>query len=171
MCTCVDGRGRFHYPRRVSTASLQRYHSSSPEETLSLGRRFGAAAASGAVVLLVGPLGAGKTVLAKGFASGLGIHDEIISPTYTIISEYREGAVHFYHVDLYRVDGRDQIENLGLEDLLGNDAVVLIEWGEKVEGMIGGARTRMTLALADDGGRDILVEELTGWMRRVRSPQ
>lgn len=141
--------------------SSARHHSASPEQTLGLGRRLAEGLSAGSVILLVGPLGAGKTVLAKGIAEGLGIRDEIISPTYTIVSEYRDGAAHLYHVDLYRIEGRDQLENLGLDDLLRGDAVVLVEWGEKMEGMLDGARTRVTLSLADDGGREILVEELS----------
>lgn len=146
----------------MSVVSSVTHHSASAEDTQSLGRGLARSLGAGSVVLLVGPLGAGKTVLAKGIAEGLGIRDQIISPTYTIVSDYREGSVHLYHVDLYRIEGRDQLENLGLDDLLRDDAVVLIEWGEKAGAMLEGTFTRVTLALADDGGRDILVEEVAG---------
>ena len=89
------------------------------------------AARDGVVVLLEGPLGAGKTVLAKGVARALGITDPVISPTYTIISEYSAGAMRLYHVDLYRIEGREQMENLGLEDILRGNGVVLVEWGRR----------------------------------------
>ncbi len=152
----------------MSLRARSPYHSTSPEQTVAVGERLGARLASqfpqGAVVLLVGPLGAGKTVIARGIARGLGIEDQIISPTYTIISEYRAGARLLHHVDLYRIEGRDQMENLGLEDILGGNGFVLVEWGEKIEQTLGaaeaGARVRVTLSLAADGGRDILVEEV-----------
>ena len=111
------------------------------------------------MVLLVGPLGAGKTVLAKGMARGLGIREQISSPTYTIVSEYRREGTWLHHVDLYRIEGLDQIENLGLEDILRGESVVIVEWGEKVETLLDIPYTRITLAMTRDGGRDILIEE------------
>lgn len=135
-------------------------HCAEARDTLALGERLGAGLSPGAVVLLIGPLGAGKTVLAKGLGRGLGIREEISSPTYTIVSEYRREGPWLYHVDLYRIEGRDQMENLGLEDLLRSDSVVMIEWGEKIEPWLDIDRTRITLEMAADGGRDILIEEL-----------
>ncbi len=143
----------------MSPVSSTRYHCALPADTGALGERLGAALAPGSVVLLVGPLGAGKTVFAKGMALGLGIPDRVISPTYTIVSEYRGRNAPVYHVDLYRIDGRDQIENLGLDDLLREEAVVIVEWGEKLEPWLDGPRTRVTLEIAGDGAREILVEE------------
>jgi tRNA threonylcarbamoyladenosine biosynthesis protein TsaE len=151
----------------VSVRSTSSFHSTSPDQTLAEGQRLGARLASefptGAVVLLVGPLGAGKTVLARGIARGLGIDDQLVSPTYTIITEYRAGMTTLHHVDLYRVEGRDQIENLGLEEIMAGGGYVLVEWGEKIEAALGASRAaahlRATLSLAPDGGRDILVED------------
>lgn len=143
-------------------------HSTSPEQTLAAGESLGARLASefphGIVVLLVGPLGAGKTVLAGGIARGLGIGERLVSPTYTIISEYRAGTKLLHHVDLYRIEGRDQLENLGLDDIMAGTGYVLVEWGEKIEPSLStpeaGAHLRVTLSLAPDGGRDIVVEEV-----------
>jgi tRNA threonylcarbamoyladenosine biosynthesis protein TsaE len=152
----------------VSTDIFARHHTASPEETISIGERIGSllakASANGGLVLLMGALGAGKTVLAQGIARGLGIHERIVSPTYTIISEYRTNGVNLHHVDLYRIEGKEQLENLGLEDILRGDSIVLVEWGEKLEPILpsaGEPRIRVTLALAQDGGRDILVEDLS----------
>jgi tRNA threonylcarbamoyladenosine biosynthesis protein TsaE len=146
----------------VSTTLPEKAHSTSPEETLAFGERIGArlsaGAAEGAVVLLVGPLGAGKTVLAKGIARGLGITEQVVSPTYTIVSEYTTGSRPLHHVDLYRIEGSEQLENLGLEDIMRGNGIVLIEWGEKL-----GARSdaaRVSISLAADGGRDIIAEGL-----------
>jgi len=134
-------------------------HCDSPEETLALGVRIGSRLSAGGVILLIGPLGAGKTVLAKGIARGLGIQEEVSSPTYTIVSEYRREGAWLYHVDLYRIEGRDQMENLGLEDLLRGDSIVVVEWGEKLQPWIDIPHTRVTLSITREGGRDILIEE------------
>lgn len=141
-------------------------HTTSPEQTLAAGQALGLRLASefpgGAVVLLVGTLGAGKTVFAGGIARGLGFPDRLVSPTYTIIAEYRAGTTMLHHVDLYRVEGRDQMENLGLEDIMAGNGYVLVEWGEKFEAAMHTRRAehlRVTLTLSPDGGRDILVED------------
>jgi tRNA threonylcarbamoyladenosine biosynthesis protein TsaE len=154
----------------VSQSTRSLLHTEDPEQTLAAGESLGNSLRErfpeGVPVLLIGPLGAGKTVLTKGMARSLGITEPVISPTYTIISEYHGGTAPLYHIDLYRVEGRDQIENLGLEDILTGNGFVVVEWGEKLESavgaewMAGGPHIRVTLSLAADGGRDILVEEV-----------
>jgi tRNA threonylcarbamoyladenosine biosynthesis protein TsaE len=158
----------FYYPHEVSAPPTHTIHSTSPAQTLQAGERLGSRLASefpdGVVVLLVGPLGAGKTVLARGIARGLGINDQLVSPTYTIIAEYRAGTTLLHHVDLYRIEGREQMENLGLEDIIAGTGYVVVEWGEKIEPSLcvpeAGLHLRVTLSLAPDGGRDIVVEEV-----------
>jgi tRNA threonylcarbamoyladenosine biosynthesis protein TsaE len=126
---------------------------------MAIGERLGAGAGPGTVILLVGPLGSGKTVMARGIGRGLGVEEEITSPTYTIVSEYT-GRRPFHHVDLYRVEGAAQLENLGLDDILWGDGVSVIEWGEKLEGLPGWPSERcirVTLAIGDAGTRDIVI--------------
>ncbi|MDR2257901.1 MAG: tRNA (adenosine(37)-N6)-threonylcarbamoyltransferase complex ATPase subunit type 1 TsaE [Treponema sp.] len=111
--------------------SLAEVISSSPEETMALGERIARRLGSGSVVALRGGLGAGKTCLTKGIARGLGIDETITSPTYTIISEY-QGRLPLYHIDAYRLDGDEDFENLGGEELLCGGGVSVIEWSERI---------------------------------------
>ena len=109
----------------------------SPEETIGLGRQIASDLAPPLIVLLVGDLGAGKTTLAKGLIAGLGVasEDDVTSPTFTLIHEYgpaEGGGLRVYHVDLYRIETPRELQTLGLEDLLAERAVVIVEWGEKL---------------------------------------
>jgi tRNA threonylcarbamoyladenosine biosynthesis protein TsaE len=108
----------------------------SPEETIELGRKFGAALQGGQVVALVGPLGAGKTHFIKGVAAGLGSPDQsrVNSPTFVLINEYesRGGELTVYHIDAYRLQSVAEFEALGFADYCRPDAVILIEWADKV---------------------------------------
>jgi tRNA threonylcarbamoyladenosine biosynthesis protein TsaE len=114
---------------------IKEFTTRSAEETIALGRRLAAELRPPRLVLLRGELGAGKTTLIKGIAEGFGAarQDEVTSPTFTLVHEYRSPGVNVYHVDLYRVDTPRELETLGLDDLVADDAVLLIEWGEKFE--------------------------------------
>jgi len=127
------------------------YRASSEEETIELGRRLARELPPRGVVLLIGNLGAGKTTLAKGIASGLGAAepDDVTSPTFTLIHEYGGGRV--YHVDLYRLEEERQVASLGLEELFGRDAVVLIEWGERFPRLMPEARTEIRIRACRGG--------------------
>ena len=105
----------------------------SPEETLALGRKLAAELRPPCLVLLEGELGSGKTTLAKGIVAALGVasESEVTSPSFTLVHEYgRERKV--YHVDLYRVESARDFATLGLEDLIDERAIVLVEWGAKL---------------------------------------
>jgi tRNA threonylcarbamoyladenosine biosynthesis protein TsaE len=105
----------------------------SPEETIALGRTLAKMLAPPKLVLLRGELGAGKTTLVKGIAEGFhaASEEDVTSPTFTLVHEYRGPGVNVYHIDLYRVDTPRELETLGLDDLLAENSVLLIEWGEK----------------------------------------
>jgi tRNA threonylcarbamoyladenosine biosynthesis protein TsaE len=107
----------------------------SVEETFELGARVGARLAGGEIILLDGPLGAGKTVFTKGLASALGLDpDEVTSPSFTLVNQYTEGRLRFYHLDLYRLnEGASAAHAVDLDELLTDEqAVVVIEWAERM---------------------------------------
>jgi tRNA threonylcarbamoyladenosine biosynthesis protein TsaE len=111
----------------------------SPFETAELGRKLAGRLEPGSVLLLIGDLGAGKTAFVRGLAEGLGIPPEdVSSPTFTLIQEYRGGRVPLIHVDLYRLNDAREIEELGLEEL-GLTSVLAIEWAEKLPRPVPGA--------------------------------
>jgi tRNA threonylcarbamoyladenosine biosynthesis protein TsaE len=113
----------------------------SAEETIAFGRRLAAELSrevstklsAPLIVLLRGDLGAGKTTLVKGIAEGFGaaVAEDVTSPTFTLVHEYRGPRATLYHIDLYRIDTERELETLALDDLLGQDCILLIEWGEK----------------------------------------
>jgi len=105
----------------------------SSEETIAFGRALAELLAPPKLVLLRGDLGAGKTTLVKGIAAAFGAASEenVTSPTFTLVHEYRGPRANLYHIDLYRIDTPRQLETLGLDDLRSDNSVLLIEWGEK----------------------------------------
>src|SRR2546421_11910987 len=113
--------------------STQEFITHSAEETIALGRKLAAMLAPPKLILLRGDLGAGKTTLVKGIAEGFGAAsaDDVTSPTFTLVHEYRGPRATIYHIDLYRVDTERELETLGLDDLTGPSSILLIEWGEK----------------------------------------
>jgi tRNA threonylcarbamoyladenosine biosynthesis protein TsaE len=130
----------------------------STEETIAAGRAIAARLHPPALVLLIGDLGAGKTTLAKGIVSGLGAApvEDVSSPTFTLIHEYgRDPKV--YHIDFYRLDKMPELDSLGLDDLWDQDAIVLIEWGEKFERRLPPERLEIHLEHAGEEQRRIRV--------------
>ncbi len=141
-------------PAQVLTREVTTH---SAEETTAFGRALVDLLAPPKLVLLRGDLGAGKTTLIKGIAAGFqaASEDDVTSPTFTLVHEYRGPQVTIYHVDLYRVDSPRELETLGLDDLLDN-GLVLIEWGEKFP------------RFARDRDVEITIERLAEHDRRIR---
>jgi tRNA threonylcarbamoyladenosine biosynthesis protein TsaE len=109
------------------------YITQSAEDTIALGQQLVPLLAPPKIVLLRGDLGAGKTTLVKGIAGGFqaASEEDVTSPTFTLIHEYRGPSATLYHIDLYRVDTQRELETLGLDDLMGDNSILLIEWGDK----------------------------------------
>lgn len=105
--------------------------SRSPEQTISLGATWGREARAGLVIALSGDLGAGKTQFVKGLALGLGIRERVHSPTFALVNVYEGGRLVLYHLDLYRLERREQIEAAGLEEFLRPLGVAVIEWADR----------------------------------------
>jgi tRNA threonylcarbamoyladenosine biosynthesis protein TsaE len=131
---------------------------SSPDETIAVGRDLAAALRPPALVLLFGDLGAGKTTLVKGIVSGLGLarEEDVTSPTFVLVHAFRNHS-RLYHVDLYRVENPADLESLGLDDLLAEDAIVVVEWAEKL-GAAPATAVRVRLDAVSDRQRRIRVE-------------
>ena len=116
-----------------------------PEDTFALGKEYGAKAEPGMVFCLDGDLGVGKTVFTQGFADGLGIKEPVCSPTFTILQVYEEGRIPLYHMDAYRIEDPDEMEEIGLPEELAEDGVCLIEWGQQIEELLPDDRIRVTI--------------------------
>ncbi len=110
-----------------------RMQSESEQDTFDIARQMGEKASSGDIYLLEGDLGVGKTVFAKGFACGLGISEPITSPTFTIIQEYEDGRIPFYHFDAYRIADVEEMYELGYEGYFFGQGVCLIEWASLIQ--------------------------------------
>jgi tRNA threonylcarbamoyladenosine biosynthesis protein TsaE len=129
----------------------------SAEETVALGRSLASMLAPPKLVLLRGELGAGKTTLVKGITAAFqaASEDDVTSPTFTLVHEYRGPQATLYHIDLYRVDTQRELETLGLEDLREANAVLLIEWGEKFPRFVRERDLEVSLERTGEGERRI----------------
>jgi tRNA threonylcarbamoyladenosine biosynthesis protein TsaE len=130
--------------------------SRSREETLALGEKLAGFLARGSVVAIRGPLGAGKTCLAKGIARGLGIDEEITSPTYTIVSEY-PGPCPLYHIDAYRLSGDDDFDALGGEEFIYGGGISVVEWSDRIPSSIPSGAVFVDIEIGERGERAIRI--------------
>ena len=138
------------------------YRTSSEDETVALGERLASQMPGRAAVMLIGNLGAGKTTLAKGIVKGLGAAapEEVTSPTFTLIHEYGIGR-RVYHVDLYRLEEAREAATLGLDELFDQEAVVLVEWGERFPQLMPAERTEIRIRAGRNDEREFEVTEIS----------
>ncbi|MBE6361576.1 MAG: tRNA (adenosine(37)-N6)-threonylcarbamoyltransferase complex ATPase subunit type 1 TsaE [Treponema sp.] len=129
------------------------------EETIELGFKIGQKLKKGNIIAMQGTLAAGKTTITKGIAKALEITDTITSPTFCLISEYY-GKMPLYHMDVYRLEGSEDFENLGTEDMLYGDGVCIIEWSEKIMDSLPKETIIINIQPQDDGSRKI---QISNW--------
>lgn len=132
--------------------------SKSAEETFEMGRIIGEHLGAGDVLALIGELGSGKTCLTQGIARGLQVPGEyeITSPTFTLINEY-PGRVTLHHMDMYRLAGSKDLEDMGYEDYFYGDGVAVIEWAEKISDILPAGNLRITLRYLDEFSREMCI--------------
>lgn len=132
-------------------------HTNSPEETINLGKRIGTLLKGGEVLALIGDLAAGKTTFTKGIAEGLGLDDDIHSPTFTLVHEHI-GDQTLYHIDLYRLEGQAEMDSIGLDDYIYSRGVAVIEWADRLDEELPEDTLYITITANGETGRCILVE-------------
>lgn len=145
--------------------------SASPEETRILGAALAPMLLPGDVISLSGDLGAGKTVLVQGVAAALGVHGRVTSPTFTIVHEY-QGRYPILHLDVYRLDSFQEVLDLGFEELLDPEAVLLVEWGEAVAPLLPQRYLEIVIRRLDDldaldDRRVLFRAHGTDWVRKL----
>ncbi len=129
----------------MSEKSMRQFQTSSPEETELLGQKIGARLKGGEVLALFGGMGAGKTVLTRGIARGLGVAEGVSSPTFALVHEY-DGRLKIYHFDMFRVESWDDLYSTGFFDFLDSGAVLIVEWSENIENALPESAVRIRLA-------------------------
>lgn len=130
--------------------------SRSPQMTFSIGEALGETLLNGDIVALTGELGSGKTLLTQGIAKGIGIPNNysITSPTFNLINEY-PGRFPLYHMDIYRLEGMNELDDIGFDEYLNKDGVIIIEWAEKIRDIIPDEASFVYLSCLDETVRKI----------------
>ncbi len=146
-------------PLKLSTAG--------PVETRRLGRVIGKLAAPGDVYLLVGDLGAGKTCLTQGIARGLGIKGYVMSPTFVLVREYRQGRLPLFHIDLYRLDDMAELGDLGLDGYFYGPGVTIVEWAERGLGLLPPGHLMVKIEIGPESHRDLMFQAADAKHQRI----
>jgi tRNA threonylcarbamoyladenosine biosynthesis protein TsaE len=128
----------------------------SPEETIALGRAVGALLKKGDIVAYSGDLGAGKTTMTRGIVQGLGMEDEVTSPTFAIVNEY-EGRINVYHFDMYRISSESELWTTGFYDYPLEESIFLVEWTENIRDCIPETAVFIDIKYLGEDSREILI--------------
>lgn len=126
----------------------------SADDTFNIGSELAKMAKPGEVYCLYGDLGTGKTVFSQGFGAGLMIDEPISSPTFTILKEYHEGTLPFYHFDVYRIGSDDEMDEIGYYDIIDGEGVCLIEWAELIKDILPTHYNKVTIEKNPEKGFD-----------------
>lgn len=140
---------------------MQVLESFSHKDTYNIGYEMGKNAKKGQIFCLDGDLGVGKTVFTKGFAKGLGVNEDISSPTFTIVLEYHDGRMPFYHFDVYRIGDIYEMDEIGYEEYFFGEGVCLIEWASLVNEIIPEDATKVVIAKDLEKGFDYRTVTIT----------
>ena len=134
-----------------------RFVTNSPEETIALGEKIGRLLSGGEVIAYRGDLGAGKTTITRGISIGMGLGDEVTSPTFALVNEYRGERLTLYHFDMYRIASAEDLEAAGFFDFMGKDSVIAAEWSENIEEELPEGTIFIELRRVSDECREIII--------------
>ncbi|MCI6889524.1 MAG: tRNA (adenosine(37)-N6)-threonylcarbamoyltransferase complex ATPase subunit type 1 TsaE [Ruminococcus sp.] len=130
----------------------------SPEETIDAAKKLGSMLHAGDIIAYKGGLGAGKTTFTRGLAIGLGLGDNVFSPTFSLVNEYKGKNISLYHFDMYRISGEDDLESTGFYDYPFEDNIVAVEWSENIADFLPENTIYITISRIDDDTREIIIE-------------
>lgn len=138
--------------------SVMKITTHSPEETIDAAKKLGSMLHAGDIIAYQGGLGAGKTTFTRGLAIGLGLGDNVFSPTFALVNEYKGKNISLYHFDMYRISGEDDLESTGFYDYPFEDNIVAVEWSENIADFLPENTIYITISRIDDDTREIIIE-------------
>lgn len=144
------------------SAYSETIYTSSPEETIEAGKKLGSRLTGGEVIAYKGGLGAGKTTFTRGLALGMGLEDNVSSPTFAIVNEYHGNGLSLYHFDMYRISGGEALETTGFFDYMSDSAVIAAEWSENIEDELDGNTLTLTIESVGEEQRKITLTDPSG---------
>jgi tRNA threonylcarbamoyladenosine biosynthesis protein TsaE len=145
---------------------VREFRCATPGDTLALARQLAPLLDPGDIVVLKGGLGAGKTLFTGGLAAGLGVEEQVVSPSFVLVRQYRSGFIPLVHVDVYRLASMNEFEDLDVFEM-ARDGVLVIEWGDAVEPVLPEDHLRVELAVEEDATRVIRLVPCGDWDEKV----